>query len=377
MRCILHIGTEKTGTSTIQAFLDLNRSLLRCHKILFTESAGRTNNRALSVAAYNLNNIDDHAKSIGLRTEDKLSSYQSQVIDSLRREIDKGISDGVDTVCFSSEHLHSRLRTDEEVERLHAILKSLGIGETTIVIYLREQADLVTSLYSTAVLSGRTNAPPEPKEEEYWHNLCDHKKSIQRFRKAFGRKSIKPRLFLKECFEGDSLIADFLSVAGFDLPKEVLRFPERQNESISWFGLEVLRRLNTRQPMFLGDGSHNPIRAGVPYLFQSAFKEGKKFRLPQEIANRYQTAYEASNEWVRQEFFPDREKLFPSTSQGCNRALDIDECEVDQIANLLNLILIAKSKAGDSLSASELLNIIMRKSHAKLAGLTRRCIQRH
>lgn len=185
MKCILHIGTEKTGTSTIQAFLDLNRDLLRCHKILFTQSAGRKNNRDLSVAAYNLTNIDDFAKSKGLRTATKLSNYQSQVIDSLRREIDQAKSGGLDTVCFSSEHFHSRLRTDREVERLHAILKNLGIREITVVIYLREQAALVTSLYSTAVLfGGRTTSPPEPNEAEYWDNLCNHKESIQRFQKV-------------------------------------------------------------------------------------------------------------------------------------------------------------------------------------------------
>ena len=370
MKCILHIGTEKTGTSTIQAFLDLNRSLLRCHKILFTQSAGRINNRDLSVAAYNLTNIDDHVKSIGLRTAEKLSNYQTQVIDSLRREIDQARSDGLDTVCFSSEHLHSRLRTDEEVERLHAILRNLGIREITVVIYLREQAALVTSLYNTAVIfGGITTSPPEPNENEYWDNLCDHKESIQRFQKIFGAKSVKPRLFIKEGFVGDSLVTDFLYTAGIDLPKDKLRFSGRENESISWFGLDVLRRLNVRQPVFLDDGARNPIRAGVPYLFRSAFKEGKKFKLPPESANRWQAAYKTSNEWVRQEYFPDREKLFLSTSQGCNQDLGIDDSELDQIADLLNLILIARSQTGDSLSGSELLSIIVRKSQRKLRKL--------
>ena len=370
MKCILHIGTEKTGTSTIQAFLDLNRSLLRCHKILFTLSAGRRNNRGLSVAAYNITNVDDYVKSIGLRTPEKLSLYQSQVIDSLQKEIDQAKSEGIDTVCFSSEHLHSRLRTDEEVERLHEILKNLGISKTTIIIYLREQATLAASLYSTAVLfGGRTTLPPDPKEEEYWDNLFDHKKSIKRFRKVFGAKSLKVRLFAKECFEGDSLITDFLGTTGIDLPKEKLLFPERVNESISWLGLDVLRRLNAKQPMFLDDGAHNPIRAGVPHLFQSAFRGGKKFALPPEIASRYQTAYEASNEWVRQEYFPDRKRLFIPTSQGCHQGLIIDDHEIDEIADLLNLMLTTKSRTSDSLSTIELLKIIARKSRARLSML--------
>jgi len=366
MRCILHIGTEKTGTTTIQAFLDLNRSLLRSRKILFTRSAGGPNNIGLSVAAYNPSYLDDYVKSIGLLTSERLLSYQSQVIDLLRREIEQSKSDGVNTVCFSSEHLHSRLRTEEEVVRLREILQNLGFNEFLVIIYLREQAALVRSLYATAVLwGGRTMAPPEPKEEEYWENLCDHRDSLRRFGKVFGAESVRPRLFVPDGFVGNSLVMDFLCAACIDLPRDELLFPGRENESISAFGLEVLRRLNVRQPMYQENGALNRIREGVPDLFQLAFKSGEKFRLPAEAVNKYRIAYEASNEWVRQQYFPDREKLFPPALRDHKQLFDLADSEIEELVDLLNLILIAKSQQEDALTIAQLMNLLGRKFYRK------------
>lgn len=371
MRCILHIGTEKTGTTTIQAFLDLNRSHLHSRGILVPRSVEWPNNIGLAVAAFNPFHLDDYVKSIGLRTSQGLLSHQSRLIEALRGEIELSKSEGIDTVCFSSEHLHSRLRTEEEVARLREILVSLGFEEFVVIVYLREQAALVRSLYATAVLyGGRTVAIPEPRGEEYWDNLCDHRRSLLRFRKVFGVESVRPRLFVPGDFVGNSLIADFLSAASIDLPNDRLIFSGRENESISAYGLEVLRRLNNKQPMYLEGGALNPIREGIPQLFQLAFKRGGRFQLSVEAVNRYQVAYEASNEWVRQQYFPDRERLFPPASLNAGKALDVD-CEIEELTELLNLILLAKANEKHSLTSGQLMNLLLHKFNRKTISAAR------
>ena len=372
MRCILHIGTEKTGTTTIQAFLDLNRSHLRSCGILVPRSVGGPNAIGLAVAAYNPFHLDDYVKSIGLQTSQGLLNHQSRLIAALRREIELSKSEGVDTVCFSSEHLHSRLRTEEEVARLRDILVSLGFEEFMVIVYLREQAALVRSLYATAVLyGGRTVAVPGPSEEEYWDNLCDHRKSLLRFRNAFGVESIRPRLFIAEDFAGNSLIADFLCAACINLASDEILLPGRENESISAFGLEVLRRLNTRQPMYLESGAINPIREGIPRLFQAVFKGGGRFRLPVEDVNRYRVAYEASNEWVRQQYFPGREKLFPADPIYDEKIIDVDSSDIEELAELLNRILLEKAGVMHSLTSSQLMNLLLHKFRQKTIGAVR------
>ena len=51
MELYLHIGTEKTGTTTIQSFLAANRDLLKRNRILYPRAPGEQNHRALAAAA--------------------------------------------------------------------------------------------------------------------------------------------------------------------------------------------------------------------------------------------------------------------------------------------------------------------------------------
>lgn len=60
MKCFVHIGTEKTGTSTIQEFLNLNRRSLAGLNVLYPKSAGIRNHVKLALAAYNDDRQDDN-----------------------------------------------------------------------------------------------------------------------------------------------------------------------------------------------------------------------------------------------------------------------------------------------------------------------------
>ena len=142
-----------------------------------------------------------------------------------------------------------------------------------------------------------------------------------------------------------SIITDFLDATGINLPKEQLILPNRKNESISALGLELLRRLNRNQSMFVEDGTKNEVRRGVPQLFQQVFGNGAKFRLPPELANSYHLAYSVSNEWVRKEYFPESETLFPVVSQDSSISYNLDDYELDQLSDLLNSLLLAKATA--------------------------------
>ena len=49
--CILHIGTEKTGTTSIQKFLATNRTLLKANGVLYPLSPGKVNHIGLEAYA--------------------------------------------------------------------------------------------------------------------------------------------------------------------------------------------------------------------------------------------------------------------------------------------------------------------------------------
>jgi hypothetical protein len=123
--------------------------------------------------------------------------------------------------------------------------------------------------------------------------------------------------------------------------------------------------------MYLEGGALNPIREGIPRLFQLAFKGGGKFQLPLEAVNRYQVAYEASNEWVRQQYFLDRERLFPPASLNDRSAIHVGNYEIEEVTELLNLMLLAKADEKHLLTSGQLINLLLRKFNRKTISAAR------
>ena len=71
MKAVIHIGTEKTGTTTLQEFLHLNRANLKNQGIAYLQSPGERNNRKLATYCMNHNNVDDHIEDLGIISESK------------------------------------------------------------------------------------------------------------------------------------------------------------------------------------------------------------------------------------------------------------------------------------------------------------------
>ena len=59
MKLILHIGTAKTGTTTLQHWFASNRESLQAQGIYYPKSLGKVNHRALSIFAMNPERPDD------------------------------------------------------------------------------------------------------------------------------------------------------------------------------------------------------------------------------------------------------------------------------------------------------------------------------
>jgi hypothetical protein len=331
MKCFLHIGTEKTATTTIQNFFDANRKILLEQGYIYTKSAGITNHSDLAVAAYNSDTRDELTSQYGIYTSDEFEAFRLNTILSHKTKI-HDIQNKNSTIIFSSEHFHSRLNSLDEIERLKTILYSIGVTRISVIVYLRRPADIANSMYSTAIKAGYVMDSPPLPGSPYWDNVCNHKNTIQKFSTVFGMQSIIPRIFDKHSLVNECILDDILSVIGIAKSSQ-LENPVNANESLSSLGVEVLRRLNFLIPSFIDD-KPNPKRSGLVYYIEKNFSCGK-YLMPKCLYEAYELKYFDSDKWVRDNFFPDKDALFDSGYPEYQKNHSISNDDLDCITRLI------------------------------------------
>jgi len=336
LKCYLHIGTEKTATTTLQSFFHLNRSILCKQGVLYTQSAGLENNIDLCLAAYNINRRDEFTSQRNINNDNELLSFQEFTIKKLKYEISNFDSN---IIVFSSEHFHSRLTTLDEIKRLRKILNvDLGLEDIKVIVYLRDPVDLACSLYSTEIMAGSTANPPMPHESQAYFHLCNHENTLKNFSNVFGNQSIYPKLF-DNTFKNFSIIDDFLNTINVNKQKN-FKIPPNKNERLSATGIALLKKVNDIVPVYDGD-QINPIRENIMEYVCTFFSD-KKYIFPKELCQQYEVAFQDSNEWVRSNYFSDKDILFARKEREENEEIRICEADLVRVSKLIARIWIDK-----------------------------------
>ena len=326
---VLHIGTEKTGSKTLQECLHRNRGLLLEQGVLYTRSAGLRNNRQVSLLGYAPDRRDDGTAWVGIDSDEALRDHQWKTVKAIKEEIQ---ARRPERVVFSSEHLQSRLRTQEDIRRVHDQLEAVGVSVERVIVYLRDPVSVCRSLYASSVVTGSTASGPPPPDSPYFETICNHRKTLETWASEFGDEIVTPRLFARDSLRGGSIIDDFFEAAEMALPDDLVR-PVDRNESLSQLGVEVLRRLNARIPRMV-DGKINQGRSKLVELVRQ-YCTGPRYEAPPEIAARYREYFADSNEWVRRRYFPERDALFSRASVASPVPVNASEAELNGLVDLV------------------------------------------
>lgn len=339
MKCYLHIGTEKTGTTTIQSFLYENRERLADQGFYYPLSLRYPDNRYISMVAYNPNRRDDITKKLNIRTDQQLVDFQDSIIKEFNEEM-KNVSSDMSTV-ISGEHIQSRLTSLEEINRLKDILNKAGFEEVKVIVYLRNPAEIANSLLSTAVKSDEPyESVPEPSHS-YLETLCNHKRTVENYTSVFGKENLIVRLFRKDRFYKGSLIHDISKCIGVDSENEELVYPQYENEGLSLLGIKVLAKLNHKIPRFDAMGE-NPYRADLVRWISKYFST-PKFYMEKELYQAYDTYFEESNQWIKENYFPEEPELFPYQHPQVS-STQISEAELQQITDFVADLWLSRSE---------------------------------
>jgi len=233
--CFVHIGTHKTGTTSLQALLGLNEDLFEQYGLYIPKTCriapefGSHHN-----LAWELNSDPRFNPSRGTFSE------LLAEIDSIRPP----------SACLSSEDFEYLHRKPGAIRFLRDGLAKLGYV-CQIIVYLRPQADYSESLYAELVKHGL--ALPFPTflgnilahgsvtHRDIWTFTFDYSELLAPFTGVVGAHQLTVRNYPAQS-DNRALLHDFLvtvaSHATGLLPN--LRYPERLNSSNDW--ADVIRR---------------------------------------------------------------------------------------------------------------------------------------
>jgi hypothetical protein len=330
MEALLHIGTEKTGTTTIQRFLADNRESLLAAGVLVPRSIGSKHHRRLQLMASGAAALGDPwLRMKGIDTAGGLAAAQERWRSDLEREVGRARRAGAERLVVSSEFLQSRLASTDEVARLASLLASVGVDRVRVLVVLREQVATAMSLLSTRVLMGATLVEPPEPDAPGWGTILDHRATIERWAEVLGPEAVEPRLFEVAASHPAGLLGDFTAAAGLDVPGLVL--PGPRNESMSGLAIAVVARMNVLHPAPDDEGG-DAVRDHAVATIVDAFAQEPRAVPRPELVTAYEQRFAPGNEWVRRARFPERAVLFPPYVAGPVPTRVLDDAELDRLA---------------------------------------------
>ncbi|WP_420360010.1 coiled-coil domain-containing protein, partial [Campylobacter coli] len=317
MTAYVHIGTEKTGTTSIQEFLYINKSIIQKQNYFFAQSIGIKNHWDLAFLGYSLNKKDSYILNNSLWNFQAIKQHKKNIFSKIKDEVKFNHK-----IIFSSELLQSRLTRKREIVKLYTFFKKIGFRNIKVICYIRDANEMLRSLLSEAIKWEEIDSFELKEEKEeyklgykknlfHFHHICNHKQTLQWWGEVFGKENLIVRLFDKNEFYQGDLLKDFIHSIGLEWDDEFI-IPPKQNESLDLLGIDLLRRINKFLPLFCNN-ARNIFRGDLHHFAVKHFTSKDshlKFQPPKEVVQSYIDYFEESNEWVRKEFFPHKERLF-------------------------------------------------------------------
>ena len=310
MRAIIHIGLEKTGTTSIQSLLTLNKPAFAKAGIFVSSTQHAGNNFYLALASYTSYRGDSLLRDQGIKTLDDILRFRAKQLASLKSEVALAKRSGANTFVLSSEHFQSRLKLSADLETFHQLLRDAGLSEFEIVVYLRDPLKIALSHHGMAIKKGvHVDEATLKPDNRRVIQILNFKDSLSSWIRVFGRDALNVRLY-PEGKPPTALLSDFLKVVGYTQPLENLKVPGRENRNLSSEALAILNQLNAESDLVKKLWSDKKL-----FKRLEEFAGGKGLEASAALQAEYSQFFAASNQWVRDEFFAERESLFESAEE--------------------------------------------------------------
>lgn len=309
MKLLLHIGTEKTGTTSIQGALEIARDSLIQGGVYVPSCLGGSNPREL--ATYTMRaGRDDDVFPQGAPDDLQKKAIDLEIENKFHLELDE-LPASIHTVIICCEQLHSRLIHGDEVMKLCTLFRQ-RFDQIQMICYLRPQVDLATSLYTTALWYRSKLTLPEFVYVHHATNplYYDYSKLLDRWASAVGSSSITIRRFDKNSLEDSDIVTDFfIHGIGDSSLMSGAGTIARKNASLSVNGQRLLLLYN-RCIRDLAEKITRGRSTRFTRNFLRKYFSGKGARLDAEARPTFQALFSAGNAKVAANYFNDNTGLF-------------------------------------------------------------------
>ena len=112
---VVHIGTPKTGTTTLQLFFHKNREILAKHGIFYPNTFGKRGQSKLTAYAQADNIIGELRTEFGLTNIKLIKNFRKEIKNSFEKEIE---NHNCSKLLLSGEDMSARLSSIEEIQFL-------------------------------------------------------------------------------------------------------------------------------------------------------------------------------------------------------------------------------------------------------------------
>ena len=304
----LHIGTPKTGTTSIQSFCTENRMVLNKYGFdypKFPYEYPRTNpeRNGLFLSMYSF-------KEDGTRDYKREAEIVEEAFEQIRETFAT-----YDNVIVSDESIWNR-GIREDVPIWERVEEQLAKNDFTVkvIVYFRPQYDFLYSWWNQKVKNGLY------EESEYtWEEMQQHLRPIcldychlldHIAEHVGGRQNVIVRKFARGQFVGGNLYQDFVHTIGLEYSDEFKIASELHNVSLTRNSSEIKRVLNTLPEL---DYKMNAMFREL-LLEQSAVRKDKQSynMFSEDEYRNFVAQYAEGNERIAREYLGEEGTLFPA-----------------------------------------------------------------
>lgn len=345
-RLIIHIGTQKTGSTYIQNFFLKNYDKFLARNILFP-----------NIAIPNIEKIEGRTSGHSLLIKN-ISKPNNELIKKLKFKIEELKPR---TLILSSENYSLN------PQMIPYLKKSFKAKEYKVIIYLRRQDHFIESMYKERILGG-WHQETIPIEEfiHFEHGsintfVPDYDKLIAPWAEEFGKENIIVRPFNVNQWYKDNLARDFLKATKLRWNKDFDINELYSNKSISADLTEYVRYVNKIK---LPSNKHRQFVLKNNAVLVNAFKSVKLPRTKYLSKNQRKSIlekYKKTNSIVEEKYL-DSHALFDTTIDDVQTIPSEILTNIPLLMELLVSAINLKSEAiyesmGDNLKLIELVRL--------------------